>query len=97
MISQLISVRGELCTRGYWNTPTDLPKSNLLEWFAAQIEEIGLSDVKSTLYFSQVSGKYPLIPLFWIFIASMGECQKAVFLVFDDWYKHTTEKVFLQS
>ncbi|XP_059629334.1 protein COFACTOR ASSEMBLY OF COMPLEX C SUBUNIT B CCB2, chloroplastic [Cornus florida] len=52
-ISVLISVRGALCVRGYWNTPVDLSKDHVLDWFEKQIERIGLSDLEDTLYFPQ--------------------------------------------
>ncbi|XP_015878079.3 protein COFACTOR ASSEMBLY OF COMPLEX C SUBUNIT B CCB2, chloroplastic [Ziziphus jujuba] len=54
-ISVLISIQGEICVRGYWNTPDGVSKTNLLVWFERQIEKIGLSDMKSTLYFPQIS------------------------------------------
>lgn len=57
ILMQLVYVRGELCARGYWNTQTGVSKSGLLDWFAAQIKKIGLSDVNTTLYFPQISGK----------------------------------------
>ncbi|XP_038709705.1 protein COFACTOR ASSEMBLY OF COMPLEX C SUBUNIT B CCB2, chloroplastic-like [Tripterygium wilfordii] len=52
-ISVLISVRGQLCVRGYWNTPNDISKGQILDWFQRQIEKIGLSDINDTLYFPQ--------------------------------------------
>lgn len=54
---QLISFRGELCIRGYWSTPDGLAKSQLVEWFERQIDKIGLSDLKESLYFPQSAGK----------------------------------------
>jgi hypothetical protein len=55
-ISQLISIQGELCVRGYWKTPDKMSKDEVLDWFKEQIENIGLSDVKDTLYFPQTTG-----------------------------------------
>ena len=57
---QLISIRGELCARGYWNIPDKISKTNLLAWFKGQMERIGLENVKDTLYFPQSSGKREL-------------------------------------
>ncbi|XP_021691371.2 protein COFACTOR ASSEMBLY OF COMPLEX C SUBUNIT B CCB2, chloroplastic isoform X1 [Hevea brasiliensis] len=51
----LISIQGELCVRGYWSTPDNLSKTQLLDWFKRQIENIGLFDLKETLYFPQIS------------------------------------------
>ncbi|XP_044468047.1 protein COFACTOR ASSEMBLY OF COMPLEX C SUBUNIT B CCB2, chloroplastic isoform X2 [Mangifera indica] len=63
-ISVLISFRGELCIRGYWSTPDGLAKSQLVEWFERQIEKIGLSDLKESLYFPQSadSGIWEMLP-----------------------------------
>ncbi|XP_024028636.1 protein COFACTOR ASSEMBLY OF COMPLEX C SUBUNIT B CCB2, chloroplastic isoform X1 [Morus notabilis] len=60
----LISIQGELCVRGYWNTPTDVSKTDLLDWFGRQIEQFGISDVKDTLYFPQISdsGLWDILP-----------------------------------
>ncbi|XP_056160276.1 protein COFACTOR ASSEMBLY OF COMPLEX C SUBUNIT B CCB2, chloroplastic isoform X1 [Syzygium oleosum] len=52
-IAALISVKGELCIRGYWRTPDDVSKARVLDWFEEQIQKIGLSDLKDTLYFTQ--------------------------------------------
>ncbi|KAK3008626.1 hypothetical protein RJ639_013813 [Escallonia herrerae] len=52
-ISVLISVQGALCVRGYWNTPEDLSKIQALDWFEKQSQQIGLSNLKYTLYFPQ--------------------------------------------
>ncbi|KAF4400779.1 hypothetical protein G4B88_001334 [Cannabis sativa] len=56
-IAVLTSIQGELCVRGYWNTPIGMSKTktNLLDWFTQQIEKIGISDLKDTLYFPQIS------------------------------------------
>ncbi|KAJ7975665.1 protein COFACTOR ASSEMBLY OF COMPLEX C SUBUNIT B CCB2, chloroplastic [Quillaja saponaria] len=51
--SVLISIRGEICVRGYWNIPNDSSKDSLLGWFEKKVENIGLSDLKDTLYFPQ--------------------------------------------
>ncbi|KAJ0099856.1 hypothetical protein Patl1_20071 [Pistacia atlantica] len=63
-ISVLISFRGELCIRGYWNTPDGSSKTQLVEWFERQIEKIGLSDLKESLYFPQSadSGLWKMLP-----------------------------------
>lgn len=68
LILQLISIEGELCIRGYWNTPPDVSKTKTsqLDWFAGQIRKIGISDLKDTLYFPQISGK-PSVASFLIF------------------------------
>ncbi|KAM4069102.1 hypothetical protein ACJW30_12G064600 [Castanea mollissima] len=50
---KLISIRGELCARGYWNIPEKVSKTNLLAWFRGQMERIGLENIKDTLYFPQ--------------------------------------------
>ncbi|XP_065618279.1 protein COFACTOR ASSEMBLY OF COMPLEX C SUBUNIT B CCB2, chloroplastic isoform X2 [Quercus suber] len=54
-IAVLISIRGELCARGYWNIPEEVSKTNLLAWFRRQMEMIGLENIKDTLYFPQSS------------------------------------------
>ncbi|KAL5811140.1 hypothetical protein ACOSQ4_027708 [Xanthoceras sorbifolium] len=54
-ISVLISIRGELCIRGYWNSPNGVSKTQVLEWLERQIEKIGLSDLKDSLYFPQIA------------------------------------------
>ncbi|KAK9178750.1 hypothetical protein WN943_027943 [Citrus x changshan-huyou] len=63
-ISVLISIRGELCVRGYWQTPDGASKTQLLEWFERQIENIGLSDLKDSLYFPQSAdaGQWEMLP-----------------------------------
>lgn len=53
---QLISVQGELCVRGYWNCPDQMSKAQLHDWFKKKVDEIGLADVKDTLYFPQYAG-----------------------------------------
>ncbi|GFP87670.1 hypothetical protein PHJA_000910700 [Phtheirospermum japonicum] len=52
-ISVLISVQDALCVRGYWNTPKDLSKEKIADWFRMQIQRIGFSDLKDTVYFQQ--------------------------------------------
>lgn len=52
-IAVLISIEGKLCIRGYWRTPDDASKAHVLDWFVEQIQKIGLSDLKDTLYFTQ--------------------------------------------
>ncbi|CAN8252680.1 unnamed protein product [Cochlearia groenlandica] len=58
-IAVLVSVRGELCVRGYWNCPAQMPKAQLYDWFKRKVDEIGLADVKETLYFPQYAGSTP--------------------------------------
>ncbi|KAJ6876429.1 hypothetical protein NC652_035719 [Populus alba x Populus x berolinensis] len=55
-IAVLITIQGELCVRGYWKTPDKMSKDEVLDWFKERIENIGLSDVKGTLYFPQTTG-----------------------------------------
>ncbi|KAL1198319.1 Protein COFACTOR ASSEMBLY OF COMPLEX C SUBUNIT B CCB2 [Cardamine amara subsp. amara] len=55
-IAVLISVQGELCVRGYWNCPFQMSKAQLHDWFKKKVDEIGLADVKETLYFPQYAG-----------------------------------------
>ncbi|KAJ8771437.1 hypothetical protein K2173_026614 [Erythroxylum novogranatense] len=54
-IAALICVEGELCVRGYWNTPDNYSKAELPDWFKRQIEIIGLSDLKDPLYFPKTA------------------------------------------
>ncbi|XP_058104774.1 protein COFACTOR ASSEMBLY OF COMPLEX C SUBUNIT B CCB2, chloroplastic isoform X2 [Magnolia sinica] len=54
-MSVLISVQDALCARGYWNVREDATKSDMLDWFKGQIQQIGFSDLKDTLYFPQGS------------------------------------------
>ncbi|CAK7337201.1 unnamed protein product [Dovyalis caffra] len=51
----LISIEGQLCVRGYWKTPDTMSKDQVLDWFKGQIENIGLSEVKDSLYFPQTT------------------------------------------
>ncbi|PON50849.1 Cofactor assembly of complex C subunit B [Parasponia andersonii] len=65
-IAVLTSIQAELCIRGYWNIPTDVSKTktDLMYWFAGQIEKTGITDLKDTLYFSQISdsGLWEVLP-----------------------------------
>ncbi|WCJ36595.1 hypothetical protein M5689_017786 [Euphorbia peplus] len=63
-IAVLISVQGELCVRGYWNTPENLSKAQVIDWFKREIESIGLIDLKETLYFPQTTefGLWGMLP-----------------------------------
>lgn len=54
----MISIQGELCVRGYWNCPGQMSKAQLHDWFKRKTDEIGLADVKETLYFPQYAGIY---------------------------------------
>ncbi|XP_022141092.1 protein COFACTOR ASSEMBLY OF COMPLEX C SUBUNIT B CCB2, chloroplastic isoform X3 [Momordica charantia] len=55
-ISVLIQIRGELCVRGYWNSPNDICGADLVAWFEEQLQSIGLSALNDDLYFPQISG-----------------------------------------
>ncbi|KAJ4836358.1 hypothetical protein Tsubulata_025914 [Turnera subulata] len=63
-IAVMISIQDDLCVRGYWNTPDDLSKEQLLNWFQKQVEKLGLTDLKDTLYFPQASesGLWEMLP-----------------------------------
>uniref|UniRef100_A0A7N0RCV8 Protein COFACTOR ASSEMBLY OF COMPLEX C SUBUNIT B CCB2, chloroplastic n=1 Tax=Kalanchoe fedtschenkoi TaxID=63787 RepID=A0A7N0RCV8_KALFE len=63
-ISVIISVRDELCVRGYWSTPGDLSKGEMLDWFKSQISGIGLCDMRDVLYFPQFtySEQWKMLP-----------------------------------
>ncbi|CAN0902694.1 Protein COFACTOR ASSEMBLY OF COMPLEX C SUBUNIT B CCB2, chloroplastic [Linum grandiflorum] len=64
-IAVLISMRGELCVRGYWNVPySDAAKDSVFDWFQRRVENIGLADLKDTLYLQQVpeSGLREMLP-----------------------------------
>lgn len=52
-MSVLIAVQDALCVRGYWNTPEDVSKAQILEWFKTQIKQMGFLDLKDALYFPQ--------------------------------------------
>ncbi|XP_022141091.1 protein COFACTOR ASSEMBLY OF COMPLEX C SUBUNIT B CCB2, chloroplastic isoform X2 [Momordica charantia] len=54
-ISVLIQIRGELCVRGYWNSPNDICGADLVAWFEEQLQSIGLSALNDDLYFPQIS------------------------------------------
>ncbi|XP_068634484.1 protein COFACTOR ASSEMBLY OF COMPLEX C SUBUNIT B CCB2, chloroplastic isoform X2 [Aristolochia californica] len=54
-MSVLISLRDELCVRGYWNTPDDSSKADLFDRFSMQIRKIGFSQLKEALYFPKCS------------------------------------------
>ncbi|XP_015581760.1 protein COFACTOR ASSEMBLY OF COMPLEX C SUBUNIT B CCB2, chloroplastic isoform X3 [Ricinus communis] len=54
-IAVLIYIQGELCVRGYWNTPDNISKAQVIDWFKGRIEDIGLFDLKDTLYFPQTA------------------------------------------
>lgn len=42
--------------RGYWNTPQDLSKENVLDWFSKQTQTMGFPSLKDALYFQQAAG-----------------------------------------
>ncbi|KAE9621020.1 putative cofactor assembly of complex C subunit B, CCB2/CCB4 [Lupinus albus] len=52
-IAALISIQGDICTRGYWNVPDNSSKEILLAWFEKKIVDAALFDLKDTLYFPQ--------------------------------------------
>ncbi|KAH6769325.1 chaperone [Perilla frutescens var. frutescens] len=52
-ISVLISVEDALCVRGYWNTPKDLSKESIPDWFQNQTQKIGFSKLKDAMYLQQ--------------------------------------------
>lgn len=52
-ISVLIFIQDALCVRGYWNTPKDIPKDQVCDWFEKEINKTGLFDLRETLYFPQ--------------------------------------------
>ncbi|KAK1262609.1 hypothetical protein QJS04_geneDACA000956 [Acorus gramineus] len=52
-MSLLISVENSLCVRGYWNSPENASKDELLNWFEKQTQQIGFSDLNDTLYIPQ--------------------------------------------
>ena len=60
----MISIQGELCVRGYWNCPGQMSKAQLHDWFKRKVDEIGLADVKETLYFPQYAGILCSLSLF---------------------------------
>lgn len=63
-MSVLIAVQDSLCVRGYWNTPEDISKVQVLEWFKTQILQVGFLDLKDALYFPQSidSQLQPMLP-----------------------------------
>ncbi|KAG8381370.1 hypothetical protein BUALT_Bualt06G0115200 [Buddleja alternifolia] len=54
-ISALISVEDALCVRGYWNTPKDVSKEDVPDWFREKIQRIGFSNFKDSMYFQQAA------------------------------------------
>lgn len=52
-ISVLISVKDALCVRGYWNTPKDISKESILDWFQKQTQKVGFSKLKDAMYLQQ--------------------------------------------
>lgn len=57
-----LSLQDALCVRGYWNTPEDVSKGDALDWFQKQIQRIGLSDLKDTLYFCADPELWEMLP-----------------------------------
>lgn len=56
-LCQLIAIGDVLCIRGYWNPPADISKYAMLDWFKSQMEQAGLDNLSSVLYFPNFSGK----------------------------------------
>ncbi|ONK56522.1 uncharacterized protein A4U43_C10F9670 [Asparagus officinalis] len=52
-MSVAIVVQDTFCLRGYWNTPENLSKDQIVEWFKSQIQQLGFLDLKEALYFPQ--------------------------------------------
>nr|GMC96324.1 protein COFACTOR ASSEMBLY OF COMPLEX C SUBUNIT B CCB2, chloroplastic isoform X1 [Ipomoea batatas] len=52
---KLISTQDALCVRGYWTTPQDVSKADVCNWFEKQIQQLGLLNLKVTLYFPQAT------------------------------------------
>ncbi|KAJ0968839.1 hypothetical protein J5N97_021716 [Dioscorea zingiberensis] len=52
-MSVLIIVEDALCIRGYWNTPEDFSKTQIIDQFEEQIKQIGFLDLKEMVYFPQ--------------------------------------------
>ncbi|KAG9453037.1 hypothetical protein H6P81_005941 [Aristolochia fimbriata] len=64
-MSVLISLRDELCVRGYWDMPEDSSKADLFHMFSMQIRQIGLSQLEEALYFPKFSvevGDWEMLP-----------------------------------
>lgn len=57
-MSVLISVRDELCVRGYWNVLEDASKPEILDWFKKAIQDVGLSNLSDTLYYPQGTDRF---------------------------------------
>lgn len=56
LFHQAIVVQDTFCLRGYWNTPENLSKDQIVEWFKSQIQQLGFLDLKEALYFPQNPG-----------------------------------------
>ncbi|XP_027091372.1 protein COFACTOR ASSEMBLY OF COMPLEX C SUBUNIT B CCB2, chloroplastic-like isoform X2 [Coffea arabica] len=61
-ISVLIFIQDALCVRGYWNTPKDIPKDQVHDWFEKEINKTGLFDLRETLYFPQAEELWEILP-----------------------------------
>ncbi|KAH6783893.1 chaperone [Perilla frutescens var. hirtella] len=57
-ISVLISVEDALCVHGYWNTPKDLSKESIPDWFQNQTQKVGFSKLKDAMYLQQSAGNF---------------------------------------
>ena len=56
-LCQLIAIDNVLCIRGYWDPPADISKYAMIDWFKSQMEQAGLDNLSSALYFPNFSGK----------------------------------------
>ncbi|XP_020572856.1 protein COFACTOR ASSEMBLY OF COMPLEX C SUBUNIT B CCB2, chloroplastic isoform X2 [Phalaenopsis equestris] len=63
-MSVLIAVRDAACVRGYWNMPEGISKAQMVKWLLTKFEEVGLLDLKDTLYFPERpdSELQPMLP-----------------------------------
>ncbi|KAM3402767.1 hypothetical protein ACQJBY_006530 [Aegilops geniculata] len=53
--SVLIAIGNVLCIRGYWDPPADISKYAMIDWFKSQMEQAGLDNLSSALYFPNFS------------------------------------------
>ncbi|RLN41376.1 protein COFACTOR ASSEMBLY OF COMPLEX C SUBUNIT B CCB2, chloroplastic [Panicum miliaceum] len=49
--SVLIAIGDLFCVRGYWDPPANTSKYAMIEWFKSQMQQVGLVDLRDTLYF----------------------------------------------
>ncbi|XP_020572858.1 protein COFACTOR ASSEMBLY OF COMPLEX C SUBUNIT B CCB2, chloroplastic isoform X4 [Phalaenopsis equestris] len=60
---KLIAVRDAACVRGYWNMPEGISKAQMVKWLLTKFEEVGLLDLKDTLYFPERPADSELQPM----------------------------------